>query len=130
MTKRDKEKRDGVLALLEVASDYDQTAEEAKESLEAEGIDVPAFLARVQQAVDAKKQEERLDWKRDAQAKRERFAQTQELLLPFASMTRAELEAAVASGERAFHMNLQQQSDDDLRTILADRARLVELKKR
>jgi len=130
MTERDKEKRDGILALLEAASDYDQTADEAKESLEAEGVDVSAFLARVQQAVDEKKIEERLGWRREAQAKRELFAQTHELLLPFATMNRAELEAAVASGERTFNMNFTRHTDDDLRRILADRARLAELKKK
>lgn len=130
MTKRDKEKRDGILALLEAVSDYDQTANEAKESLEAEGVDVSAFLARVQQAVGAKKKEDRLAWQREAQEKRERFANTQELLLPFANMSRAELEAAVAAGERAFYMNFQEHTDDDLRRILADRARLAELKKK
>lgn len=132
MTKREKDQRDGILALLEAVSDYDRTAEEASESLASEGVNVSAFLARVQQAVDAKKKEERLDWKREAQAKRERFAQTQtqDLLLPFATMTRAELEEAVRSGDAVFHMNLREQTDDDLRTILADRARLAELKKK
>src|SRR5688572_22198304 len=99
MTNRDKEKRDGILALLEAVSDYDQTADEAKKSLEAEGVDVSTFLARVQQAVDAKKKEVRLSWQREAHEKRERFANTQELLLPFANMSRAELETAVAAGE-------------------------------
>ena len=130
MTERDKEKRDGILALLEAASDYDQTADEAKVSLEGEGVNVSAFLARVQQAVDEKKKEERLGWRREAQAKRELFAETHELLLPFATMNRAELEAAVAEGERTFNMNFKEHTDDDLRRILADRARLAELKKK
>ncbi len=130
MTNRDKEKGDGILALLEAVSDIDQTASEAKESLEADGVDVSSFLARVQQAVDAKKKQKRLAWQREAQEKRERFASTQEHLLPFADMTRAELEAAVAAGERAVFMNFQENSDDDLRRILADRARLAELKKK
>lgn len=130
MTNRDKEKRDGILALLEAVSDYDQTADEAKKSLEADGVDVSKFLARVQQAVDAKKKEVRLSWQREAHEKRERFANTQELLLPFANMSRAELETAVAAGERAFYMNFQEQTDDDLRRVLADRARLAELKKK
>jgi hypothetical protein len=130
MTNRDKEKRDGILALLEAVSDYDQTASEAKESLEADGVDVSTFLARVQQSVDAKKKEGRLAWQREAQAKRERFASTQEDLLPFANLNRSELEAAVAAGERAVFMKFQENTDDDLRRILADRARLAELKKK
>jgi len=58
MTARDKEKRSSILALLEAVSDYDQTASEAKESLEADGVDVSSFLARVQQAVDVKRKQE------------------------------------------------------------------------
>jgi hypothetical protein len=130
MTKREKDQRDGVLALLDNTADHDQTADEASAELVADGVNVSAFLARVQRAVDAKKKEKRLGWQRDAQAKRERFAQTQEVLLPFIAMNRAELEAAVGAGDPVFHKNLQDQSDDDLRTILADRARLAELKKK
>jgi hypothetical protein len=127
MTKRDEAQRHGVLALLEAVSDYDVSAEEARESLRNEGVDVAAFLARVQQAVDAKEKDERLAWKQDAELKRKRFAQTSASVDIFAAMTRAQLEAAVNSGAAAFHMNLQEQSDDDLRSILVDRARLEEL---
>lgn len=43
---------DRLKVLLEDAADHDQSAAEARRELRAEGVDVPAFLARVQAAAD------------------------------------------------------------------------------
>jgi hypothetical protein len=129
MTEREKENGDEVMALFEETADHDQTAEEAQQELASEGVNVSAFLSRLQTAIDQKRKDERLAWRRDAQAKRERFGQTQEWVAPFLHMARSELLAAVGSQQDVVHKNLEDQTDDDLRTLLADRARLGELKK-
>ena len=130
MTEREKENGDEILALFEDPADHDQTAEEAQKELAAEGVNVSAFLSRLQTAIDEKKKQERLAWQRDAQAKRERFGETQEWLAPFRHMTRQELLAVVGSQEDVVHKNFDEQTDADLRSLLADRARLEELKKK
>lgn len=131
MTRGDKEDREDILALLEDIADHDQTPEEAQDELAADGVNVSAFLARVQQAVDQQKQEERLAWKREAQRNVEAFRKSQDVRGRFAAMNRAqlELEARKYAGEVHFK-NLQEQTDEDLRTLLADRARLGELTKK
>lgn len=44
-------RRDAIEALLEWAAEVDLTAEEAEEELRREGVDVPGFLARVEERI-------------------------------------------------------------------------------
>src|SRR5207244_9502115 len=96
--------REDVLALLEDIADHDQTPEEAQDELASDGVNVSAFLARVQQAVDHLKKEERLAWKREAQKNVEAFNNSQDVRGRFAAMSRAqlELEARRYAGEVHF----------------------------
>jgi predicted AAA+ superfamily ATPase len=131
MTKRDKDERDEILALLEHVADYEQSVDEAREELAADGVNVSAFLARVQSAVDVQKKEERLSWRNEAKRNAEQFVDIQAATSIFASMSRAELEAAAAPYAAEFHYkNLKEHTDEDLRTLLEDRARLEALAKK
>jgi len=131
MTERDKDDRDGILALLEDVADHDQTAEEAQEELAGDGVNVSTFLARIQQTVDRQTKEERLAWRREAQKNVEAFARSQNAAGRFATMSRSDLEAEARKYASEVHFrNLEEQTDDDLRTLLADRARLEELSKK
>jgi hypothetical protein len=131
MIDRDKEGREGILALLEDVADHDQTPEEAREELAGDGVNVSAFLARVQEAVDQQKKEERLAWRREAQKNVEAFIESQDVYARFAAMGRAQLEAEARRYASDIHFkNLEEQTDEDLRTLLADRARLEELSKK
>jgi predicted AAA+ superfamily ATPase len=131
MTKRDKDDRDELLALLEDVADYEQSVDEAREELAADGVNVSAFLARVQRAVDEQKKEERLSWRNEAKRNAEQFEKSQGVASIFASMTRAELEAAAAPYAAELHYkNLKEHTDEDLRTLLEDRARLEALTKK
>jgi hypothetical protein len=131
MTKRDKEDRKDVLALLEDVADHDQTLEEAQKELVDDGVNVSAFLSQVQQAVDRQKKAERLAWKREAERNIEAFRRSSDLSLRFASMSRAQLHAEARKYASEVHFkSLEEQTDDDLRTLLADRARLEEMEKK
>jgi len=78
------------------------------------------------------KKEERLSWRKDAAQNAEAFANSHDVQTSmFASMTRAQLEAeALQSADRVHFKNLAAVTDDDLRTLLADRARLRALAKK
>jgi len=131
MSKRDKEDRKDVLALLEDVADYDQTPEEAQQELVDDGVNVSAFLSQVQQAIDQQKKEDRLAWKREAEKNRQAFSRSTDVTLRFASMSHAQLHAAASQYANEVHFkNLEKQTDDDLRTLLADRARLEEMGKK
>lgn len=58
MTEQDKDAT-RLLALLAEAAEHEQTPEEANAELVADGVNVTAFLARVQEAVKQKKKNAR-----------------------------------------------------------------------
>jgi hypothetical protein len=131
MTRRDKENREDVLALLEDIADHDQTPEEAQEELSGEGVNVSSFLAKIQQGINQQRKDERLAWRREAQKNVEAFMRSQDVSARFATMSRAQLEAEAQKYAIGLHFkNLEGQTDEDLRTLLADRARLEELSKK
>ena len=131
MIKQDKDEAKRILALLVDAAEHEQTAEDAEEELTADGVNVTAFLARVRNAVEQKQKEERLAWRKDARRNASEFAQTQDMSARYAEMTRADLAAEAQKYANELHFkNLEEATDDDLRTQLADRARLVELGKK
>jgi hypothetical protein len=130
MTKQDKDEATRILALLVDAAEHEQTPEEAEQELIADGVNVTGFLARVHQAVQQKQKEERLAWRNDARRNADAFAQTEDMLDRFASMSREELVAEAQRHPDQLHFkNFEEATDDDLRTQLADRARLEELAK-
>jgi hypothetical protein len=128
-SKQDKDEAKRLLALLVDAAEHEQTPEEAEEELIADGVNVSAFLARVHADVQQKQTEERLAWRREARRNADEFAHTQELSARYAAMTRPEL-IAEAQQTTAYYKNFEEATDDDLRTLLADRARLEELSKK
>ena len=130
MTKQDKDEAKRILALLVDTAEHDQTAEEAEQELIGDGVNVTGFLARVHQAVQQKQKDERLAWRNDARRNADAFSQTHDMFDRFASMTRAELVAEAYRYPDQLHFkNFEKATDDDLRSQLADRARLEELTK-
>lgn len=131
MTKQDKDEAKRILALLVDAAEHDQTPEEAEQELVADGVNVTGFLARVHQAVQQKQKEERLAWRNDARRNADAFAQTQDMSDRFAAMSHAELVAEAQRYPDQLHFkNFKEATADDLRSHLADRARLEELAKK
>jgi 6-phosphogluconate dehydrogenase len=130
MTEQDNGETERILALLVDAAEHDQTAQEAEEELVADGVNVTAFLASVHGAVQQQQKEDRLAWRREARRNADEFAQTQQWMTKYAEMTRAELMAEARQYASEIHFkNFQEATDDDLRTQLADHARLQELAK-
>lgn len=130
MTKQEKDEAKRILALLVDAAEHEQTPEEAEAELVADGVNVSGFLGRMHQAIQEKQKEERLAWRKDARRNADAFAQTQNMSARYASMTRAELIVEAKKHHEQLHFkNFEEASDDDLRSQLADRARLEELKK-
>lgn len=128
MTKQDKDEAKRILALLVDAAEQEQTPEEAEKELIADGVNVTGFLARVHQAVQQKQKEERLAWRNDARRNADAFAQTEDMFDRFAAMSRAELVAEAQRYPDQLHFkNFEEATDDDLRSHLADRARLEAL---
>ncbi len=135
MTTQDKDEAKRILDLLVDASEQDQTREEAEAELVADGVNVTGFLARVHQAVQEKRKamadEERLGWRKDAQRNRDLFSETEYTSAQYAAMSRGDLIAEAQQHAEELHFkNLDEVSDDDLRTQLADRARLAALAKK
>lgn len=131
MTKPDKDEAKRILALLVDAAEHVQTPEEAEQELVADGVNVSGFLARVHQAVQQKQKEERLAWRSEARRNADAFEQTEDMSDRFASMTHAELVAEAQRYADQLHFkNFEEATDDDLRSQLADRARLEELAKK
>jgi hypothetical protein len=127
MTEQDKDAR-RLLALLVDATEHEQTPEEATDELVADGVNVTAFLARVHEAVKQQKKSERLAWRNEARQNAEQFAKTPDFTQRFASMTRQQLiEETRKHADQQHFKNFEEATDDDLRTQLADRARLEEL---
>jgi hypothetical protein len=123
-------KQDDLLdALLEFAEDYELETSEAREELVRDGVDISAFLARVHNRVDQVKKAERLRWQSEAKRNREAFEASRRTVdIPRGG--RAELIAQLAQayarnpGVHAHHRNLEELTDDDLRTALVDLLRL------
>ena len=130
MTKRDKDEAKRILGLLVDAAEHDQTPDEAEAELVADGVNVTGFLARVHQSIQEKQKEERLSWRKDARRNADAFAQTRDMSAMYESMTRAELIAEAQKHHEQLHFkNFEEASDEDLRSQLADLARLEQLKK-
>lgn len=130
MAKQDKDEAKRILALLVDVAEHDQTADEAEKELIADGVNVSGFLARVHQAVQQKQKEERLAWRKEARRNADAFGETQDLSARYAAMTYAELVAEAQKHADQLHFkNFEEATEDDLRTQLADRARLEELAK-
>jgi hypothetical protein len=128
MTEQDKNDAARLLALLVEATEHEETSEEATAELVADGVNVSAFLARIHEAVKLQKKEERLAWRVEARRNAEQFARTGDVTLKFATMTRQQLvEEARKYADQIHFKNFEEATDDDLRTQLADRARLEDL---
>jgi len=128
MTKQDKDEAKRILALLVDAAEQEQTPEEAEKELIADGVNVTGFLARVHQAVQQKQKEERLAWRSESRRNADAFAQIDDMFDRFAAMNHSELVAEAQRYPDQLHFkNFEEATDDDLRSHLADRARLEEL---
>jgi vacuolar-type H+-ATPase subunit I/STV1 len=126
-------KPDDVLnALLDFAEDHELEIGEAREELVREGVDVSAFLARVHNRVEQARKAERLQWQYEARRKREDFDSSRKKIEVVSKIGRSELLALLAqvyarnSSAHAHHKNLEELTDDDLRTALLDFLRLEE----
>ncbi len=124
MASSKKPSRDAIAALLRFSADYDQTAEEAEKELRAAGVDVDGFQARLKARLAKQADEDRLAWMTSARA---------ELAKPrhgdagkYRAMDRTALVANLKARQKspaqaqAFFHKLDEISDDDLRTLLAD----------
>ena len=118
------------LVMLANATDYEPTVEEAVQELNEEGVDIAAFLVRVQAVVNEAKTNERLSWRKDSQRNKDSFTQTNtpQLASKFGDMSRAELVANAQRHASQLHFkNFETATDDDLRTLLIDQATLEAL---
>jgi hypothetical protein len=124
-----KKDRDLVSALLELCEQHEPTDAEVDEELRAEGIDVPAFLARVDARVKEVQEEDRLALLRSAKEKaKARQARPRSRL--YDRMDHSALVAEYSKRQAAnpqaatFHRNFDEMTDDDLRTLLEDQDEL------
>lgn len=129
MSEQTKDDAQRLLALLLDAAREDQTPDDAETELVASGVNVTAFLGRVQAAVQAKQKAERLaDWHNAADANAAAFADTHAEVARFAAMTHEQLVAEAQQHAHQLHFkNYETATDDDLRSALADLARLQAL---
>lgn len=124
MASAKKPQRDSLDVLLEYSAEHDDP-ETARAELEAEGVDVPAFLSKVKARIAAVQNEARLSWLHEAKRSQQPL-KVSDRKATYSSMERAELEArlrarATASLQAgAYFYKLESQSDDDLRSLLAD----------
>jgi hypothetical protein len=115
-----KSPRDAIVALLELAAKDDPTADEAEAELRAAGVDVDGFLTRLRTRLADEANAERLSWlasaRRDLASHRARRPARD-----YKDLDRPGLIALVQERQAhvAFH-KLQEQTDDDLRTMLMD----------
>ena len=130
-------KPDDVLdALLDFAEDHDLEADEAREELVRDGVDISAFLARVHNRVEHAQKVERLQWLHEAKRKREDFNSSRKKIEVIHKAGRPELLAQLAQvyarnpSAHAHHKNLEELTDDDLRTALLDFLRLEEQRRK
>lgn len=107
-------------ALLDLSADEDRTFEEAEAELRAAGVDVQAFLGRVKGRIKAQAEEDRLAWL--SEARRGLAAvKPKKAHRDYKELDRGALMALVQERQAqvAFH-KLNEQTDDDLRTMLMD----------
>ncbi|MGD0679577.1 MAG: hypothetical protein ABSC94_29665 [Polyangiaceae bacterium] len=107
-------------ALLDLSADEDQTFEEAEAELRAAGVDVHAVLGRVKGRIKAQAEEDRLAWL--SEARRGLAAvKPKKAHRDSTELDRGALMALVQERQAqvAFH-KLNEQTDDDLRTMLMD----------
>jgi hypothetical protein len=124
-------KPDDILdALLDFAEDHELEVGEVREELVHEGVDVPAFLARVHNRMEQVRKAERLQWQQEAKRNREIFEAARKIDLSQAG--RPELLAQMAQvcarnpNVQANFRNFRELTDEDLRTTLLDLLRLEE----
>jgi hypothetical protein len=114
-----------VRALLEFCEDVEPSASEIEEDLRAEGVDIEAFLARVDARVGEVKEEERLSRLRAAREKL-RSHKVRPRTHRYDDWDHGALVAELARRQAAqpqagaFHRNFEKMTDDDLRTLLED----------
>jgi|GEM_PF-5147362 len=131
MSKQDKDDSARILALLLDVAEHEQTTEEAEAELVTDGVNVTGFLSRVHLAIQAKQKEERLSWRKESRSNAAAFAQTEDLSARYADMPRELLILEAQKYTDSLHFkNFDEATDDDLRSQLADRARLEELAKK
>jgi hypothetical protein len=131
MAKRDEDEAKRLLGLLLESAEHEQTAEEAEEELLADGVNLSAFIGRVHDEVRQKQADARLAWRHQARRNADEFAQTEGLFAAYSAMGRTELVAEAKKYAADVHFkNFEEATDDDLRTLLADRARLEALEKK
>jgi hypothetical protein len=116
--------RDAIGAILSFATDEDQTPEEAAEELKAAGVDVEAFLARLDERVKEQEKAKRLAWLAEAQ---ERVAKRKARRRPARDYSDMDHDALVkmlqerqAAGQQVAFHKLEDLDDADLRTLLLD----------
>lgn len=114
----------------------DQTPEEIKAELIAEGIDVDKMITNVQGMVKKKISEAKRAWLKEASAKRSAWLQKLDAIAPESSLSIAEIKEKVkqlvSSGNSELAVafrNFNKLTDDDLRQVYSDYVQLLELKK-
>lgn len=118
-------KRDPLDAMIDFASEYEQTPDEAIAELREAGVDVSGFLGRVHARVQQAQSDERLARLRVAQALAARTSAVNASRTErYDGMTRSELMHLVksrpAAAQASFCYKLDNLSDDDLRVMLED----------
>lgn len=115
----------------------DQTPEEIRAELIAEGINVDKMITNVQSMVKTKISEAKRAWLRDAPAKRVAILEKLNAIVPETFLSIAEIKEnfkqLISSGENrelalAFR-NFNQLTDDDLRKVYTDYLKLISVKK-
>ncbi|MBI1945009.1 MAG: hypothetical protein HYS27_04895 [Deltaproteobacteria bacterium] len=117
-------------AALAFAEDRSPTPEEARKELEAQGVDVDAFHTKVFARVRAAQKAQRLAWQDAARAKVDKFNEVDWPESDFKPLAREQLVLKLREvpEARAHMKNLDELTDDDLRTILADIQRRKRMK--
>jgi hypothetical protein len=126
-----KKDRDIVGALFALSEQHEPNDAELDEELRAEGVDVPAFLARVDARVKEVQEDERLALLRSARQKaaanrarpRSHLYDGMGHSALVAEYTRRRV---VDPQALAFHRNFEEMTDDDLRTLLEDQDEIKE----
>jgi hypothetical protein len=113
--------RDPVAALLDFSEDCEETADEARQELLAQGVDVDGFLSKVRARLAAQAEAERTAWLVNAREQlSKRLPPTSSDL--YGAMDRASLLSALKArpAASAYFHKLETIEDEDLRTLLAD----------
>jgi hypothetical protein len=110
--------------LLDFAADAPLTPEEAKEELVRDGVDVDAAVSQALAFVAARRKEARLAWQTPALEKARAFRAASRKR-DYSGWDRADLLREVRQIEVGGFRNFEEMTDDDLRTLLADRDELA-----